>query len=102
MTLNYFTGPLEWKVETLSKPWKMAGVRLAEGGPGEPVIPGVPLVLGTEEEARVRGTDASTGFLPRTAGPVWKTVSGKSRVGSKSYSQPFKPFRQLPYKGKNC
>lgn len=102
MTLNYFTGPLEWKVETLSKPWKTAGVRLAEGAPGESAVLGCLWCWGLKRSPGLRGTAASTGFLSRTAGPVWKTVSGKSRVGSKSYSQPFKPFRQLPYKGKNC
>lgn len=83
--------------------WKMSGVRLVEAAPGEPASWGGCLEPGVKRGGwRWRGLKASTGFLPRTAGPVWKTVSGKSRIGSKSYSQPFKPYRRLSYKGKNC
>lgn len=78
-------------METLSELWPMKGVRLPERGPGEPTGQGtrfgwVPLAGGWRGGQEGRGPDASTGFLPRTAGLVWKTVLGKSRVGSESYS----------------
>ena len=67
-------------METLSELWKMAGVRLAEGGPGEPVVLGGCLWLGVKEEA---GGEADP-TLPLGSSPEQLGLSGKQsqeRVG---------------------